>query len=132
MNLCRSLLLSALSLWVMLIPARSQTAAAAPTSTPTAPAEGTAMDEAALLKKWQTPAPGTLPPGFRTRSITRPDQSAPAPQVRTRSISLIPIRVQDSIFLIQGHAVSEVTEAVVAANSARPLTNWSRTAGMLS
>ena len=46
--------------------------------------------------------------------------------------ALIPIRFQDSISRIQGHAVSELTEVVVAANSARPLASWSCTAGMLS
>ena len=45
---------------------------------------------------------------------------------------LIQIRIQDSMFRIQGHAVSELTAAVSAANSAKPLTNWSRTALMLS
>ena len=45
---------------------------------------------------------------------------------------LIQIRIQDSMFRIQGHAVSELTAEVSAANSAKPLTNWSRTAVMLS
>ena len=52
-------------------------------------------------------------------------------QARNASL-LIPVRIQVSTLRTQGQAVSEVTAAVAAANAAKPLVNWSRTAAMLS